>query len=171
MNLGINVAEIDISMQLSRGVVLVVLPDAERADWYMENCYEYYTRVIVVSADGVYPYHHKLKELVKDLWEDPTTNIFVFGNWCIQDNPPAGNVFSLDRWAVELSRKRSSRIHKSVASLDWTEDPIVLARMIRIFASGKNYRNSSDINMYNVKQQNHNFEKIPEKLHFLIKKG
>jgi hypothetical protein len=51
MNLQINTAAIDISMQLNRMTVLVVFPDEERAKWYMDNCFEYYTRVLVVSMD------------------------------------------------------------------------------------------------------------------------
>ena len=108
MHLGINTATIDISMQLNRMTVLVVFPDSERAAWYMDNCYQYYTRVLVVSMDGVYPYHHALKQSVERLWQDPDTSIFVFGDWCLADNPPAGTVFSLDKWAVEFCRRRSS---------------------------------------------------------------
>jgi len=166
MNLGINTATIDISMELNRGIVLVVFPDAERAAWYMENCYEYYTRVIVVSMDGVYPYHHALKENVCKLWGDDNTNCVVFGSWCIQGIEPAGTVFSLDKWAVELCRKRSSTVHNSIASLDWVEDPIVLARMIEVFANSRS--RGAHINMSSVKESNYDWNCLPPTLRRLI---
>jgi len=168
MNLGINTAAINISMQLNRMTVLVVFPDADRAQWYMDNCFEYYTRVLVVSMDGVYPYHHALKDSVKNLWEDPNTSIIVFGTHCIQDNPPAGHVFSFDKWAVELCRKRSSPIHRSIAPLTFGDDPIMLARMIEIFANSRNNRNNQGINMHNVKQENYDWNRMPKWINRLI---
>lgn len=169
MNLEINTAAIDISMQLNRMTVLVVFPDAERAQWYMDNCFEYYTRVIVVSADGVYPYHHALKDSVSRLWQDPNTSIIVFGSYCIEDDPPAGTVFNFDKWAVELARTRTSSIHNSIADLDWVNDPIKLARMIEIFANSRNNRNGKTINIRSVKQENYNWNKLPKIINFLIK--
>ena len=171
VHLEINTATIDISMQLNRGIVLVVFPDAERAAWYMEHCFEYYTRVIIVSMDGVYPYHHALKELVCSLWGDANANIIVFGSWCIEETPPAGMVFSLDKWAVEFSRKRSSTVHRSIASLDWTDDPLTLARMVEVFAGSKNPRNARNVNMYNVKNENYDWNRLPKNLKFLLEKS
>lgn len=168
MNLGINTAAIDISMQLNRMTVLVVFPDAQRAQWYMDNCYEYYTRVLVVSMDGVYPYHHALKDSVKRLWEDPDTNIIVFGMHCIEDNPPQGNVFSFDKWAIELCRKRSSPIHRSVAPLRFGDDPVMLARMVEIFANSHNARNKKGISMRSVKQENYDWGRMPGWIRKLI---
>jgi hypothetical protein len=168
MHLGINTATIDISMQLNRMTVLVVFPDSERAAWYMDNCYQYYTRVLVVSMDGVYPYHHALKDSVERLWQDPDTSIFVFGDWCLADNPPAGTVFSLDKWAVEFCRRRSSPIHRAIAPLDWTEDPAQLARMIEVFANSKNNRNGVGVNMHTVKDTNYDWDRMPPTLRKLI---
>jgi hypothetical protein len=168
MNLQINTAAIDISMQLNRMTVLVVFPDEERAKWYMDNCFEYYTRVLVVSMDGVYPYHHALKDSVQRLWNDPDTNIIVFGNHCIESDPPAGNVFSFDKWAIELCRKRSSPIHKSIAPLTFGQDPIMLARMIEIFSSSRNNRNKAGVNMYNIKEENYDWSRMPSWINRLI---
>ena len=47
-------------MEQNRHSVVVVFPDAERAKWYIDNCFEFYVRVIVVSMDGVYPEHPHL---------------------------------------------------------------------------------------------------------------
>lgn len=168
MNLGINTAAIDVSMKLNRHTVLVVFPDAERASWYIDHCFEYYTRVIVVSMDGVYPYHHALKESVEQLWQDPDTSLVVFGNWCIDDNPPAGTVFSFDKWAVDYCRKRSSPIHRAILDLEWTEDPVKLARMIEVFANSKNNRNGKNINMRSVKSSNYDWDRIPDTIRRLI---
>jgi hypothetical protein len=169
MNLGINIANINVSMRLNRHTVIVVFPDAERAKWYMDNCFLYYTRVIVVSMDGVYPYHHALKESVELLWQDYEANFIVFGTHCIENCLPAGNVFSFDKWAIELCRKRSSPIHKSIAPLNWGSDPIVIARMIEILANSRNGRNGKNINMYNVKEQNYDWSRMPEWIFNLIK--
>lgn len=169
MNLGINIANIDVSMRLNRHTVVVVFPDAERAKWYMDNCFLYYTRALIVSMDGVYPYHHALKESVELLWQDHEANFIVFGTHCIEENPPAGHVFSFDKWAIELCRKRSSPIYNSIAPLDWGEDPIMLARMVEIFANSRNGRNGKNVNMYNVKQQNYDWDRMPEWINTLIK--
>ena len=168
MNLKIDTDAIDISMQLNRMTVLVVVPDADRAKWYMDNCFEYYTRVLVVSMDGVYPQHSALQASVKRLWSDPNTSIFVFGNWCLADSPPAGKVFSLDKWAVEYCRRRSSPVHRSIADLSWTTDPIALARMIEVFANSKDNRNGQGINMKTAKDSNYNWDRMPDTLRRLI---
>ena len=155
-------------MELNRMTVLVVFPDAERAQWYIDNCFEYYTRVIVVSMDGVYPYHHALKDSVNRLWQDPNTSIIVFGSYCIEDNPPAGVVFNFDKWAIELARTRTSTIHDSIANLNWMDDPKTLARMIEIFANSRNNRNGKTVNIHNVKHENYNWNKLPETVRKLI---
>lgn len=170
MNLGINIANVTTSLKQNRKTVVVVFPDEERASWYMENCFLYYTRVIVVSMDGVYPFHPALKENVSELWQDPTAQFVVFGAWCIQDNLPQGNIFTFDKWALELSRKRSSTIQRSIAPIDWIADPIVLARMIQVFSTSQNARNNSLNHLYNVKQENYNWELMPDKLFYLLKK-
>lgn len=169
MHLGINTATINISMQLNRQTVLVVFPDAERAQWYMDNCFEYYTRALVVSMDGVYPYHHALKDSVERLWQDPEANIVVFGTHCIEGNPPAGSVFSFDKWAIELCRKRSSPVHRAIAPLDWGSDPIMIARMVEVFASSRNARNGKSVHMRNVKPDNYDWTRMPGWIHNLIK--
>ena len=76
-------------MKQNRMTVLVVFADKNRANWYMENCFEYYTRVLVTSMDGIFPKHPELKTDVKKLWRDNNANLIVFGTHCIEDNPPA----------------------------------------------------------------------------------
>lgn len=168
MHLGINTASIDISMQQNRQTVLVVFPDAERAAWYMDYCYVYYTRVLVVSMDGVYPYHHALKDSVERLWRDPDVSVVVFGSYCIVDDPPAGSVFNWDRWAIESVRKRTSSVHNSVASLDFAEDPASLARMIEIFANSQNNRTGKNVNVHNIKQENYDLNRLNPVMRKLI---
>ena len=131
MKIGIDTSKIDISMKQNRMTVLVVFADKNRANWYMENCFEYYTRVLVTSMDGIFPKHPELKTDVKKLWRDNNANLIVFGTHCIENNPPAGNVFSFDKWAIEYARRRSNVVQRSVANLDWADDPIRIARMVQ----------------------------------------
>jgi hypothetical protein len=169
MQLGIDTSEIGISMQQNRQTVLVVFPDHLAARWYLDNCFEYYTRVLVVSQDGVYPQHPALRRSVDQLWQDPDANIVVFGTHCIEPNPPAGLVFSFDKWAIELCRKRSSPVHRAIAPLDWGSDPVAVARMVEIFASSRNARNGKNVNMRSVKPENYDWSRMPDWIHNLIK--
>ena len=68
MKTNIDTSQLDIAMEQNRHSVVVVFPDAERAKWYIDNCFEFYVRVIVVSMDGVYPEHPTLANKVKDIW-------------------------------------------------------------------------------------------------------
>jgi len=168
MNLGINTATIDISMQQNRQTVLVIFPDAERAKWYMDSCFIYYTRVLVVSMDGVYPYHPALKDSVRRLWQDENTVSVVWGSYCIESDPPAGLIFNWDKWALESVRTRTSTIHSSVVNLDWTQDPIMIARMTEIFAGSRNNRNSKPISVQSVKSENYDLNRLNSTIYKLI---
>ena len=70
MKTNIDTSQLDIAMEQNRHSVVVVFPDAERAKWYIDNCFESHVRVIVVSMDGVYPEHLTLAKKVKDIWQD-----------------------------------------------------------------------------------------------------
>jgi hypothetical protein len=169
VKIGIDTSKIDISMKQNRMTVLVVFADKNRANWYMENCFEYYTRVLVTSMDGIFPKHPELKTDVKKLWRDNNANLIVFGTHCIEDNPPAGNVFSFDKWAIEYARRRSNVVQRSVANLDWADDPISIARMVEVFANSRNNRNNIPLNMYSVKETNYDWDRLPKTLKRLIR--
>ena len=168
MKIQINLDDIDITMQQNRHSVVVVFPDAERAKWYLDNCFDYYTRVIIVSMDGVYPLHHKLSEKVKEIWQDSGARFVVFGAHAIEQNPPAGTIWNMDAWAVNYSRKRTSVIHRAIADLEWSNDPVALARMIELFANMQNNRNSKLLSINSVKEVNHDLSVIPNNLRYLI---
>ena len=168
MKIQINLDNIDITMQQNRHSVVVVFPDAERAKWYLDNCFDYYTRVIIVSMDGVYPLHHKLSEKVKEIWQDTGARFVVFGAHAIEQNPPAGTIWNMDAWAVNYSRKRTSVIHRAIADLEWSNDPVALARMIELFANMQNNRNSKLLSINSVKEVNHDLSVIPNNLRYLI---
>lgn len=168
MKIQINLDDIDITMQQNRHSVVVVFPDAERAKWYLDNCFDYYTRVIIVSMDGVYPLHHKLSEKVKEIWQDTGARFVVFGAHAIEQNPPAGTIWNMDAWAVNYSRKRTSVIHRAIADLEWSNDPVALARMIELFANMQNNRNSKLLSINSVKEVNHDLSVIPNNLRYLI---
>ena len=106
--------ELDIAMEQNRHSVVVVFPDADRAKWYIDNCLEFYVRVIVVSMDGVrHPNTPTLANKVKEIWQDEGARFVVFGAWAIEDNPPAGTIWNMDAWAVNFSRKRTSIVHRA----------------------------------------------------------
>ena len=169
MKANLNVKDIDIVMEQNRHSVIVVFPDAERAKWYLDNCFEYYVRVIVVSMDGIYPEHDKLKQKVfTEIWTDPSARFVVFGAHAIEDNPPSGTIWNMDAWAVNYSRKRTSIIHRAIADLEWSNDPVSLARMIELFANMQNNRNSKLVSINSVKEGNHDLSVLPNNLRFLI---
>ena len=168
MKIQINTNDIDITMQQNRHSVVVVFPDAERAKWYLDNCFDFYTRVIVVSMDGVYPLHKKLSEKVGEIWDDPDARFVVFGAHAIEHDPPEGTIWNMDAWAVNYSRKRTSVIHRAIADLEWSNDPVALARMIELFANMQNNRNSKLLSINSVKDVNHDLSVIPNNLRYLI---
>lgn len=169
MKINVDTSQLDIAMEQNRHSVVVVFPDAERAKWYIDNCFEYYTRVIVVSMDGVYPLHSALKEKVfTDIWKDAGARFVVFGAHALEDNPPSGTIWNMDAWAVNYSRKRTSIIHRAIADLEWANDPVSLARMIELFANMQNNRNSKLVSINSVKEVNHDLSVIPNNLRFLI---
>ena len=90
------------------------------------------------------------------------------GNAHPDNNPPAGTVFSFDKWAVDYCRKRSSPVHRAILDLAWTEDPVKLARMIEVFANSKNNRNGKNINMRSVKSSNYDWDRLPDTIRRLI---
>lgn len=169
MKIDIDTSELDIVMEQNRHSVVVVFPDEKRAKWYLDNCFEFYTRVIVVSMDGIYPEHKKLKEKVfTEIWTDPGARFVVFGAHALEDNPPAGTIWNMDAWAVNYSRKRTSIIHRAIADLEWSNDPVSLARMIELFANMQNNRNSKLVSINSVKEGNHDLSVLPNNLRFLI---
>ncbi len=168
MKIQIDTAELDIAMEQNRHSVVVVFPDADRAKWYIDNCLEFYVRVIVVSMDGVYPEHPTLANKVKEIWQDEGARFVVFGAWAIEDNPPAGTIWNMDAWAVNFSRKRTSIVHRAIADLEWANEPVRLARMIELFANMQNNRNSKLVSINSVKSENHDFNLLPNNLRYLI---
>ena len=155
MKINIQTDDIDIAMEQNRHSVVVVFPDAERAKWYLDNCFEYYVRVIVVSMDGVYPEHPVLSKKVEEIWQDEGARFVVFGAWAIEENPPAGTIWNMDAWAVNYSRKRTSIIHRAIADLEWANEPVRLARMIELFANMQNNRNSKLVSINSAVSYTH----------------
>ena len=74
----------------------------------------------------------------------------------------------MDAWAVNYSRKRTSIIHRAIADLEWSNDPVSLARMIELFANMQNNRNSKLVSINSVKEGNHDLSVLPNNLRFLI---
>lgn len=154
------------SVNLFRRIIL--FDTATQAKWYLDNCFDHWPKVVIMSADGVYPKNHALKNVVKHNWlSNSELTIFVMGWHSLGKMPkPASKItFSLDRLIMEACRDRDDSMYSEVR-LDW--NPIKLARIIRGICETTNTRGSS-FGYRDANEDMHDFSKVPNWLIDLIK--
>lgn len=154
------------SVNLFRRIIL--FDTAKQAKWYLDNCYDHWPKVVVMSADGVYPKNYTLQKTAKHNWlSNSGLTIFVMGWHSLEKMPkPATKiVFSLDRLIVESCRDRDDSMYSELI-LDW--NPIKLARIIRGICETTSTRNAG-FAYRDVKTDMHDFSKVPAWLIDLIK--
>ena len=147
---------------------VIIFPTAEQAEWYLDNCYDYWPKLVVMSADGKYPTHQKLNAAAHNAWErDTKLSIFVMG-WHLLDSmpePATSRVFTLDQLFVDSCRRHNASIFNDIINKEFT--PISLARTIRALMETSTSKGSA-IGVQQVKPEMYNWRRMPPWIYDLI---
>lgn len=147
---------------------VILFDTADQAKWYLDNCYDHWPRIIVMSTDGVYPKNNTLKRAVQHNWVSNSELIVLVMGWHSLQNmpqPATKAIFTLDRWIVDSCRDRDDSIYSELA-IDW--NPVKLSRIIRCLCETVTTRNTG-FGYRGVKSEMYDFDKLPEWLVDLIK--
>lgn len=148
--------------------IVILFPTASQAEWYLDNCYDHWPKLVVASADNEYPKNKSLRKTFLHNWcSNKKLTIVLFGWHCLENMPKCAstNVITLDKLIMESCRDKDASIYNSL-EMNW--DPIMLARMIRALSETSTTRNSN-FDYRTVKHEMYDFTKVPDWLIDLIK--
>lgn len=162
-----NIDTTDIQM-VGQFDIVIIFPTGAQAQWYLDNCYDHWPKLIVASADNEYPKNQTLRKTFLHNWcSNKKLTIVLFGWHCMQNMPTCAstNVVTLDKWIIESCRTKDASIYNEL-EMDW--NPVKLARIIRALSETSTTRNSN-FDYKTVKKEMYDFDKVPEWLINLIK--